>query len=102
MPYDVKINENAARTLEYAYDDWCIYRMGEKLGRPAEELELYKSRSKNYRNLFDPETKLMRGKNADGTFQTPFNPFKWGMPLPKETAGTIRGLYSTMYRDWPI
>ena len=61
MPYDVKINENAARTLEYAYDDWCIYRMGEKLGRPAEELELYKSRSQNYRNLFDPETKLMRG-----------------------------------------
>ena len=78
VPYDVKINENAARTLEYAYDDWCIYRMGEKLGRPAEELELYKSRSQNYRNLFDPETKLMRGKNADGTFQTPFNPFKWG------------------------
>ena len=78
VPYDVKINENTARTLEYAYDDWCIYRMGEKLGRPAEELELYKSRSQNYRNLFDPETKLMRGKNADGTFQTPFNPFKWG------------------------
>lgn len=99
VPYDVKINENAARTLEYAYDDWCIYRMGEKLGRPAEELELYKSRSQNYRNLFDPETKLMRGKNADGTFQTPFNPFKWGMPLPKETAGTIRGLYFMMYKD---
>lgn len=78
VPYDVKINENAARTLEYAYDDWCIYRMGEKLGRPAEELEVYKKRSQNYRNLFDPETKLMRGKNADGTFQTPFNPFKWG------------------------
>ena len=70
--------ENAARTLEYAYDDWCIYRMGEKLGRPAEELDVYKKRSQNYRNLFDPETKLMRGKNSDGTFQTPFNPFKWG------------------------
>lgn len=78
VPYDVKINESAARTLEYAYDDWCIYRMGEKLGRPAEELDVYKKRSQNYRNLFDPETKLMRGKNADGTFQSPFNPFKWG------------------------
>ena len=78
VPYDVKINENTARTLEYAYDDWCIYRMGEKLGRPAEELDVYKKRSQNYRNLFDPETKLMRGKNADGTFQSPFNPFKWG------------------------
>ena len=78
VPYDVKINENVARTLEYAYDDWCIYRMGQKLGRPAEELELYKQRSRNYRNVFDPETRLMRGRNADGTFQAPFNPFKWG------------------------
>ena len=78
VPYDVKINENVARTLEYAYDDWCIYRMGQLLGRPAQELELYKQRSRNYRNVFDPETRLMRGRNADGTFQAPFNPFKWG------------------------
>jgi predicted alpha-1,2-mannosidase len=78
VPYDVKINESVARTLEYAYDDWCIYQMGKKLGRPAEELELYKKRSLNYKNVFDKESKLMRGKNADGTFQTPFNPFKWG------------------------
>lgn len=78
VPYDVKINESAARTLEYAYDDWCIYQMGKKLNRPQAELDLYKSRSLNYKNLFDPETKLMRGKNADGTFQLPFNPFKWG------------------------
>ena len=78
VPYDVKINESAARTLEYAYDDWCIYRMGQKLGRQKEELDFYKKRALNYRNLFDTETKLMRGKRADGTFQTPFNPFKWG------------------------
>ncbi len=78
VPYDVKINENAARTLEYAYDDFTIFQLGKKLGRPAEELKIYAKRSQNYRNLFDPETKLMRGKNADGTFQSPFNPFKWG------------------------
>ena len=77
VPFDVN-GTAASTTLEYAYDDWCIYRMGEKLGRPAEELDVYKKRSQNYRNLFDPETKLMRGKNADGTFQSPFNPFKWG------------------------
>ena len=52
--------------------------MGKKLGRPAEELELYKKRSQNFRNVFDAETKLMRGKNKDGKFQTPFNPLKWG------------------------
>lgn len=78
VPYDVRINESAARTLEYAYDDWCIYKMGQKLGRPQEELDLYAKRSQNYRNLFDPEHNLMRGKNQDGTFQSPFNPLKWG------------------------
>ena len=78
VPYNVGINESIARTLEYAYDDWCIYRMGQKLGRPEKEIEVYKSRSQNFRKVFDPEHKLMRGKNADGTFQSPFNPFKWG------------------------
>ena len=78
VPYDVRIDESAARTLEYAYDDWCIYKMGQKLGRPQEELDLYAKRSQNYRNLYDPEHKLMRGKNQDGTFQSPFNPLKWG------------------------
>lgn len=78
VPYDVKINENAARTLEYAYDDFAIYQLAKALGRPKEEIALYAKRSQNYRNLFDRETKLMRGKNKDGSFQKPFNPFKWG------------------------
>ncbi|MBN8854282.1 MAG: alpha-mannosidase [Sphingobacteriales bacterium 50-39] len=78
VPYDVKINENAARTLEYAYDDFTIYKLGKALGRPAEELKLYAQRCQNYKNLFDPEHKLMRGKNQDGSFQSPFSPFKWG------------------------
>lgn len=78
VPYNVGINESIARTLEYAYNDWCIYRMGQKLGRPEKEIEVYKNRSQNFSKVFDPEHKLMRGKNADGTFQSPFNPFKWG------------------------
>ncbi|MCF3109209.1 GH92 family glycosyl hydrolase [Niabella sp. CC-SYL272] len=78
VPYDVKINENAARTLEYAYDDFTIYQLGKALGRPKAELALYKKRSQNYKNLFDPEHNLMRGKNKDGKFQSPFNPYKWG------------------------
>src|SRR5690606_18540649 len=78
VPYDVGINENAARTLEYAYDDFTIYQLGKALGKPKKEIELYKKRSLNYRNLFDPETKLMRGKNEDGKFMKPFSPFKWG------------------------
>ena len=78
VPYDVKINENAARTLEYAYDDFAIYQLGKALGKPASEIDIYKKRAYNYKNMFDPETGLMRGKNKDGRFQTPFNPFKWG------------------------
>lgn len=78
VPYDVKINENAARTLEYAYNDWCIYQLAKALDRPKKEIKLYAERAMNYKNLFDSESKLMRGKNVDGTFQAPFSPLKWG------------------------
>ena len=78
VPCDVKINESVARTLEYAYDDWCIYQLGKKLGKSAKELAPFKQRALNYRNVFDSESKLMRGKLANGKFQTPFNPLKWG------------------------
>lgn len=78
IPYDVKIKENAARTLEYAYNDWCIYELAKDLKRPKKEVELFAKRAMNYKNLFDSESKLMRGKNLDGTFQTPFSSLKWG------------------------
>jgi predicted alpha-1,2-mannosidase len=78
VPYDAGINENAARTLEYAYDDFAIYQLAKALNRPKSEIDLYARRCQNYRNLFDTETRLMRGKNKDGQFQSPFNPFKWG------------------------
>ena len=78
VPYDVGINENVARTLEYAYDDWCIYRMGKALGRDKQQTDLYAKRAMNYRNVFDPETRLMRGRNKNGDFMKPFSPLKWG------------------------
>lgn len=78
VPYDVRINENAARTLEYAYDDWCIYQAAKKLGRPAEEIALYRKRAGNYANLYNPDYKLMCGKNKDGKFISDFEPLKWG------------------------
>ena len=78
VPYDVKINENVARTLEYAYDDWCIYKFGKALGKSKKELEPFRKRAFNYRNVFDSETKLMRGRLKNGKFQSPFSPLKWG------------------------
>ena len=92
VPYDVNIKENAARTLEYAYDDWCILQIAKTLNAEAAAKGVKKSKLPvaaatirqlneqvlNYRNLFDPETRLMRGRNADGSFMTPFSPLKWG------------------------
>ena len=77
VPCNVGINENVARTLEYAYDDWCIAQVAEKLGK-TEDAAMLEKAAQNYRNVFDAGTKLMRGRNADGTFQTPFSPYKWG------------------------
>lgn len=77
VPYDVGINENAARTLEYAFADFAIAKMAEKMGKSTLAERFY-NQSKNYTNLFDASTKLMRGKNKDGSFQSPFNPLKWG------------------------
>ncbi len=77
VPYDVGINENAARTLEYAYADFTIAQMAKKMNK-NELADEYFKKSLNYKNMFDPSTNLMRGKNNDGNFQSPFNPLKWG------------------------
>lgn len=77
VPYDVKIHENVARSLEYAYDDFAIYQVAKDLNK-KDDIPFYESRAYNYQKLFDPQNGLMRGKNKDGSWQSPFNPFKWG------------------------
>jgi len=78
VPCDANINESAARTLEYAYNDWCIYQLGKALGKPEEEIKIYAERSQNYKNLFNKKYNLMCGKKENGDWNEPFNPFKWG------------------------
>ena len=78
VPCDAGIDESAARTLEYAYDDWCIWQLGQALGKDSLELAPYRAAAQNYRNLFDPGYGLMNGRQADGSFRRPFNPLKWG------------------------
>ena len=78
VPYDVKINESVARTLEYAYNDWCIYQFGKALGKSQKELKPFAKRAMNYEKVFDKESGLMRGRLQNGKFQSPFNPLKWG------------------------
>ncbi len=78
VPCDRGINESAARTLEYAYDDWCIWQLGKALGKPEDELEPYRKASQNYRKLYRSDARLMCGRKADGSFPEDFNPLKWG------------------------
>ncbi|MEI7525629.1 MAG: GH92 family glycosyl hydrolase [Mariniphaga sp.] len=78
IPYNVGINENAARTLEYSFADWCIWKLAKDLGRSQEEINRFSKRAMNYQNVFDKSVNFMRGRNEDGSFQTPFRPDKWG------------------------
>jgi predicted alpha-1,2-mannosidase len=72
IPAD-KENESVSKTLEYAYDDWCIAQVAKQLGK-EDDYTYYLNRSQNYKNLFDPSTEFMRGKLSDGSWRIPFNP----------------------------
>jgi len=78
IPYDVNINQSAARTLEYSYDDFTIMKLAQGLHRPQSEINTFAKRSLNYKNVFDPSVNFMRGRNKDGSWQSPFRPDKWG------------------------
>ncbi|MES2426406.1 MAG: GH92 family glycosyl hydrolase [Bacteroidota bacterium] len=68
-------NEQVSRTLEYAYDDYALAMMAKALGRQADYKQLL-TQSKNYKNVIDPATGLARGRHADGSWITPFDPDK--------------------------
>jgi predicted alpha-1,2-mannosidase len=72
IPADSQV-ESVARAMEYAIDDWCIAAMAEALGK-TEDAEYFSKRAKYYENYFDPQTRFMRGKMADGSWRTPFSP----------------------------
>ena len=67
-------NQSVSRTLEYAYDDWCLARMAQMLGK-TDDAKLFAKRGQNYRNVFDSgRSGFVRGKRADGTWRPPFDP----------------------------
>jgi predicted alpha-1,2-mannosidase len=68
-----KRNEATSRTLEFAFDDWCIAQMAKALGK-AQDVEFFAKRSENYRNVFDTGTGFFRGKTGTGAFREPFDP----------------------------
>jgi len=79
-PFDLIDNEAVSRTLESGVDDYAIALMAEKMGKNETAEEYYK-RSRYYENLFDPETKLLRGKDTEENFRKPFDPLTPTSPL---------------------
>ncbi|NLI64641.1 MAG: glycoside hydrolase family 92 protein [Bacteroidales bacterium] len=74
-PFDIITVESVSRTLESTFDDYCVAQMALALGH-QEDYEEFTKRSLFYKNLFDPNTKLMRGKDSKGQWRTPFNSLK--------------------------
>lgn len=83
VPLDLNSN-SASKTLEYAYDDWTIFKMAETLGRNP-LASIYKNRAKSFENIFDENIKFIRPKNSDGSWFSPFD------PLSTEGQGFIEG-----------
>ena len=78
VPYNIADSYNAenwslSKTLEYAYDDYCIAKMAEKMGKKEIADEFYK-RSLNYKNLYNPATSFMQPKDDKGNFIKNFSP----------------------------
>ncbi|HEY4003494.1 MAG TPA: GH92 family glycosyl hydrolase [Candidatus Xenobia bacterium] len=84
LPTD-RMVEATSRTLEYAYDDYCVGQIARAAGHDA-EYRMLSARARNYRNVFDPQSAFMRGRNKDGSWQSPFDPLAWGSPFTEGCA----------------
>lgn len=73
-PFDLVKDESVSRTLESVYDDYCAAQFAKALNK-QEDFEFFSKRSGFYKNLFDPQTRLMRGKDSKGNWRTPFDSF---------------------------
>jgi predicted alpha-1,2-mannosidase len=80
VPDDRVHHASASRTLDYAYDDFCIAQVARALGR-ADEADKLLQRAGNWRHVYDPSVGVMRGRNADGSWREPWDPFEWGGPF---------------------
>ena len=101
IPCD-KVGGSVSQGLEFAYNDWLIAQMMKEHNR-KDLYDKYMELSRNYRNYFDPETKLMRGRLSDGSWITPFDPasvqrpsnyvegnaWQWAWFVPQDVEGLM-------------
>ena len=76
-PNDKVTSESVSRLLECTYDDWCAALMAARLGH-ADDAQFFVKRSRSWRNVVDPETHFVRGRDSKGNWTTPFNPLALG------------------------
>ncbi len=77
LPFDIIKGESVSRALEYVYDDYCASQFAKALGK-TEDAAYFATRADYYKNVFDPETKFMRGRDSKGNWRTPFDPMRLG------------------------
>ena len=99
VPFDLE-KESVSKTLEYAYDDWCIAQVAKKLGH-NEDYNFFLNRSMNYKNLVDPETGYMRGKDSKGAWRDPFAPIAYQGPGSVNGWGDITEGFTMQY-TWSV
>lgn len=88
VPCD-RISKATSRTLDYAYDDYCVAQVARVVGR--EDLyETFLAKSRRWRNVWDPGTRFFRGRLASGEWQEPFDPAEWGGPFVEGGAYQFR------------
>jgi predicted alpha-1,2-mannosidase len=80
-----EVKESTARTMEYAYNDWCAAQLARAVGRD-DDAATFEKTALNYRNVFDAKTGFVRGRNADGSWREPFDPTEWGGPFTEGNA----------------
>jgi len=95
VPFD-KEKESVSKTLEYAFDDYCIAQAARKLGRTA-DYKYFLNRALSYQNLIDPETKYMRGRDNQGNWRTPFAPIAYQGPGSVNGWGDITEGFTMQY-----
>ena len=76
VPCD-KEDESVSKTLEYAYDDWCVAQMAKALGK-TDDYNTFMKRAGSYKNIYDPAMGWMRPKDSKGNWRTPFDPHAFG------------------------
>ena len=99
VPFD-KEKESVSKTLEYAYDDWCIAQAAKLLGH-EEDYEFFLKRSRNWKNLVDPETLYTRGRDSEGNWRTPFAPIAYQGPGSVNGWGDITEGFTMQY-TWTV